>query len=84
MKNIKPILLSILILAATFSASIYTTRLGQEKFMEELAELPPGLYAVIPVNIWYMLISMGILLFGSFLLCIVLGYFKGDGTIEEC
>ena len=84
MKTQKAILLLILILAVTFSASIYTIRLGQEKFIEDLSKLEPGLYAVIPVDIWYMLISFGILIFGIFLSCIILGCFKGDGTIEEC
>lgn len=84
MKYLKPILLSILILAVTYSSSIYIIRLGQEKFMKDFSDLPSGLYAVIPIDIWYMVFSMVILTLGCFLLCIILRCFKGGEVIEEC
>ena len=83
-KTIKTILLLILILVVTYSSSIYIIRLGQGKFIEDLCKLEPGLYAIIPIDIRYMFLSIGILMFGAFLLCIILGCFKGGGTIEEC
>lgn len=84
MRNLKTILLSILILSVTYSASIYTIKLGQGKFMEDLCKLEPELCAVIPVDIWYFLLSIGIMMLGCFLLCVVLGCFKGGEIIEEC
>ena len=71
-----------LILAITFSLSIYTIRLGQEKFMENLKNCEPGIYNVIPVDIWYILISFGILLVGCLILSIALRYFSEEDSDE--
>jgi len=83
-KNSYKFLSCIFILVVSFSLSIYTIGLGQEKLIEDLKDCEPGIYNVIPINIWYMLLSFAIMLVGVFLIAIVLGFLKGGEKSIEC